>query len=174
MRKFTRRERERAAAAVAERQARHDALVRPVLQDVVATGGGLRLAVARLTSLGIPAPRAGAAWSRKAVWRICQRLGILLAAPGGLDAYRWPRCVRCNRQARAYGDLCQRCRESLWQEGVRQRQRRLEADEERDKPLPLGPGSTSLVAAEKPSARYPRKRLKRWRASRNATDKPPG
>lgn len=162
MHSFTRRERERAAAAIAERQARHDALVRPVLQELVVDGGGLATAVARLKSAGIPAPRPGAAWSRLAVWRICRRLGILLAVPGGLAeaASRAPRCLRCDREVRRLklSRVCMRC-EAERDRIEAQRELRKLALEDPD-PLPrLGPGESSLQARRKPKHRHPRKRF---------------
>lgn len=156
---------------IADRQARHDALVRPVIQDVVAAGGGLRLAVARLIEAGVPPPRPGAAWSPKSVWRICQRLGIPLAAPGGIHAYQWPTCVVCGRRSRSpwARNKCAACYEAAFNLEYDRRQRQMGAHIDPPDPLPKGPKAVQHVEAERPPARYRRERLKKYRRQTKGT-----
>ena len=65
-----------------QRQAVHDTLAGPVIQELRAQAYGWKACAQRLTSDGIPAPRGGR-WSAIAVRRIAERLG---AAPSGASA----------------------------------------------------------------------------------------
>ena len=71
------------------RQARHDEMVRPILKDVQRHGLGLAAAVEALEREGVRPPGGSGGWSRTAVWRIAQRLGISLSTPGVGIGRRW-------------------------------------------------------------------------------------
>lgn len=162
MHRFTRKETRRGLQAIQDRQARHDALCREVLQEVVAEGGGLRLAAARLEDRGIDTPRPGGKWTRMTVWRICRRLGILLSAPGGLDAWTQtaPRCHRCGRQVRRFKrGPCVRCLDEAWRLKIQREIRELEREIAANPPPPLGSNATSLQASGRQKRRHPRKRF---------------
>ena len=78
------------------RQVHHDELCRPILEKEAASKHpSLSYAVRTLERAKIPAPRGGK-WSRTAVWRIVQRLGL------GIESGRlfgeFPRCPKCNKQ----------------------------------------------------------------------------